>query len=780
MNRKERRASRAHGAKLERGSVAPGSGALADLFGAAVARHQSGALGDAERQYRHILTLAPDHADSLHNLGLIALQAGDAAAAADLIGKAIKSNNRSAEYHYNIALAFRALNRLDDVAAHLERAVEMRSGYALAYLNLGNVRREQGRLADAIMCYERVITYAPGSAAAYFNLANILAEQGRRDEAIGRYQQALTFEPNSADAHGGLGTALLTQGKISEAVPHLERAVALNPNLSGGYENLGRAYLATGNLKPAIEVLARALEVNETVQGKALFGQCIKFAQFTSDDGRYRKLVQRALSEAWARPRELASVAINLIKLDGVVSGGIARANAAWPTRLSVKEMFGASELTAVSRDEFLHCLLECDPVTDIGLERLLTNIRHAMLMTSAAGDATDDGLLAFYCAVARQCFINEYVFSTTQPEADEAQRLRQALENALASGQPYPVLWPVIAGAYFPLHAIAGAEKLLERSWPQYVGALLVQQVEEPAVERRIAGTIPVLTGMDGEVSRLVRQQYEESPYPRWAKAGPPAQPAILFERPPDRVADVLIAGCGTGLSTIELARQARSARVLAVDLSLASLSYAKRMAHYFELAHLEFAQADILRLGSIGRQFDFIDVSGVLHHLADPWQGWRVLLSLLRPGGAMQVGLYSDLARRGVVAARNLIAERGYRPVAQDIRRCRENIIAAADTVLQSVTKWPDFFTTSECRDLLFHVQEHRITLPEIKAFLAANSLNFAGFVLDAVTLQKFAARNPDRSALTDLDRWHEFEIGAPDTFANMYLFMVHKPAA
>ena len=64
-------------------------------------------------------------------------------------------------------------------------------------------------------------------------------------------------------------------------------------------------------------------------------------------------------------------------------------------------------------------------------------------------------------------------------------------------------------------------------------------------------------------------------------------------------------------------------------------------------------------------GGDFDFIEASGVLHHLADPWEGWRVLLSLLRPGGTMQVGLYSELARRNIVAARALIAERGYRPV-------------------------------------------------------------------------------------------------------------------
>ena len=239
------------------------------------------------------------------------------------------------------------------------------------------------------------------------------------------------------------------------------------------------------------------------------------------------------------------------------------------------------------------------------------------------------------------------------------------------------------------------------------------------------------------------------------------------------------MIAGCGTGLSTVEFARQAPAARILAVDISRASLSYAKRMAEKFALANVEFAQADIMKLAAIGRDFDLIDASGVLHHLADPWAGWRVLLTLLRPGGTMQVGIYSDLARRNVVAARALIAARGYRPIPADIRRCREAIIAAEDPLLKSLLRSGDFFTTSECRDLMFHVQEHRIALPEIAAFLTAHHLSFAGFILDSTSLRRFAARFPEPEALTDLNRWHLFETEAPNTFAGMYQFQVRKPA-
>jgi tetratricopeptide (TPR) repeat protein/SAM-dependent methyltransferase len=765
--------------KQRRAAGPPGANSPAALFNAAVAHHQTGALIEAERQYRHILSLAPNHADSLHNLGLIALQRGDAAAAVELFDKAIKINSTIAEYHYNVALAWRALSRNDHVAMHLERAVALRSDHALAHLNLGNVRREQGRLADATACYERAIAVSPNLAVARFNLANVLSEQGRPDAAVAQYNQVLAIDPNHAETHGNLGAALIALGRIPEAITHFERAVALKPDLFAVFENLGRAYLATGDVRSAILAAARALELRETVAGKTFFAQCLRFGRFTADNGQFRQLSLRALTEGWTHPRELVQVCLSLVALDTEIGACVARANRAWPTRLAAAELFGASGLDALARDDLLRCLLQSAPLTDVGFERLMADIRSTMLTAAEAGGACGEGLLTFYCAVARQCYENDYVYSLADGEADRAQRLRTSLEQALASGQRCSPLWPAAVGAYVPLHTLADAQALLQRSWPQPLSALFVQQIEEPAEERRLAKEIPALTEIDGEVSRLVRQQYEENPYPRWVKPALPQEHTLLAGRQPEQIPDVLIAGCGTGLSAITFAQQAPDARILAIDLSLASLGYAKRMAETLGFHNIAFAQADITKAAAIGRSFDFIDVSGVLHHLGDPWQGWRALLSLLRSGGVMQVGLYSKLARQNVVAARALIAERGYRPVPEDIRRCREEILAAEDgSLLKSASTFSDFFTTNECRDLIFHVQEHQMTLPDIKAFLAENGVQFTGFVLDPAAVQQFTARFPEPEAMLDLDRWHAFETQAPATFAKMYQFFVRKP--
>jgi ubiquinone/menaquinone biosynthesis C-methylase UbiE len=241
----------------------------------------------------------------------------------------------------------------------------------------------------------------------------------------------------------------------------------------------------------------------------------------------------------------------------------------------------------------------------------------------------------------------------------------------------------------------------------------------------------------------------------------------------------DVLIAGCGTGQHSIRVAQQFRNAQVLAVDLSLTSLSYAKRKTAELGLSNIEYAQADIMQLGGIGRSFDVIEAGGVLHHLADPVAGWRVLLGLLRPRGYMQLGFYSEIARQSVVAGREFIAEKGYSPTAQGIRQCRQELMSGANAAhFAPLLTMNDFFGTSPCRDLLFHVQEHRYTLLQLQQIIYTLGVRFIGLNPPAGIDRQYLARFPDDPAQTDLNHWHTFETENPDTFIGMYQFVVQKP--
>jgi SAM-dependent methyltransferase len=211
-----------------------------------------------------------------------------------------------------------------------------------------------------------------------------------------------------------------------------------------------------------------------------------------------------------------------------------------------------------------------------------------------------------------------------------------------------------------------------------------------------------------------------------------------------------------------------------------MSSLSYAKRKTGEMGVTGIEYAQADIMKLGSLERRFDVIESCGVLHHLADPLAGWRVLLSLLRPGGLMKLGFYSELARRDIVRTRAFIAEQGYGSSPEEIRRCRQDMMATSgDAALARMFRITDFYSTSECRDLLFHVQEHRMTLTGIDTFLRENGLVFLGFEIKPNFLRAYKLRFPEDAAATNLGQWQIFENENPDTFIGMYNFWIQKPA-
>ena len=582
------------------------------------------------------------------------------------------------------------------------------------------------------------------------------------------------------------------------AAAHFEQIIAAAPRYLPAHNGLAAALLGAGNPGGALECCRRALAISDNERSRTLFVQALRTAPTIPASDDVRRMIVRAVSEPWARPSQLVPQCMVLIRADEEIAACMARADTAWPARLAPAELFGASGLAAMARNPVLRCLLENALVTYVNLERCLTNVRRALLDAALAteagsetGDAPDDEILAFYCAVARQCFINEFIFDVTGEENAQVAMLRDQVTHALHDGSPIPALWIAGLAAYAPLCRLKDAARLLERTWTEPVAALLAQAVREPLDEAVLTRSIAQVTPIADAVSVLVRQQSEENPYPRWLKTAPLSERmpinSLMHSRFPlapyrnlERSADVsiLAAGCGTGQLLVDLARTIADANILAVDLSLASMAYASRKARELGLSNIAFGQADIMQLGRLSQRFDIVESSGVLHHLGDPEAGWRVLVSLLKPNGLMRISLYSEIARSIVVAAREFIAAQGYASTIEDIRRFRQDVLALpADHPVKAISFGRDFFSASECRDLAFHVQEQRFTLPRVKAFLAENQLEFLGFDVDLDALNKYTAQCPDDRARIDLDHWHLFEQANPDVFSGMYQFWVQK---
>lgn len=630
---------------------------------------------------------------------------------------------------------------------------------------------------------------------------------GQLAEAELCYKNALALDPNHFDGLHFFGILAQQTGRSALAAHLIGKAIALrdqSPALQGigtpersklaaAHSNLSIVWTALGDFPAALNAIQRSLQLAETENAKLLFVGCLRNLTVIPDGTDVRDDLVRAMSEPWGRATDLAPVAANLVKRNGAIAACIGRISATWPGIPAPRELLSPIEFAEICRDRLLSCFLKTTIVADLELERFLTAIRRTIL-AAAGGDvgaqAFEQGNLRFCFALAQQCFINEYVFSWTEEEKQEAERLRERLVETLASGALIPELWLVAVAAYYPLASLPQADLLMKGRWSAFAAELITLQVQEVYEERQLRASVPRLTAIDDGVSLAVREQYEENPYPRWIKASPAGQTTIeahlrqLFPlgNLPNVVqtpgAEILVAGCGTGQDPIETARLFPAARVLAIDLSLSSICYAIRKTRELGLKNIEYAQADILKLQPIGRTFDVIDTSGVLHHLEQPLVGWRVLLSLLRPGGFMRIGLYSKLARRDIATARTLIADRGYSTSAEDIRRCRQEIAGFGDHAPPEVTHRLDFFSTSRFCDMLFPVQEYQFALPEIADFLNQNQLNFLGFDLRGGGPQMFRQRFASPGALTDLALWHIFETENPSLFPGMYEFWIRKP--
>ena len=140
------------------------------------------------------------------------------------------------------------------------------------------------------------------------------------------------------------------------------------------------------------------------------------------------------------------------------------------------------------------------------------------------------------------------------------------------------------------------------------------------------------------------------------------------------------------------------------------------------------------------------------------------------------MNIGLYSELARQHIVQIRDEIQALGLQPNESDIKTYRQKILDSDKAHHQLIRRTQDFFSLSEFRDLLFHVQEHRFTIPQIESCLKTLNLTFSGFETTRF-VQSFRESNPGDEDLYDLSKWGAYEQKNPSTFARMYQFWCQK---
>eukprot|EP00746_Dinoflagellata_sp_MGD_P131462 gnl/MRDRNA2_/MRDRNA2_65245_c0_seq1.p1 gnl/MRDRNA2_/MRDRNA2_65245_c0~~gnl/MRDRNA2_/MRDRNA2_65245_c0_seq1.p1 ORF type:complete len:402 (-),score=54.94 gnl/MRDRNA2_/MRDRNA2_65245_c0_seq1:161-1366(-) len=337
---------------------------------------------------------------------------------------------------------------------------------------------------------------------------------------------------------------------------------------------------------------------------------------------------------------------------------------------------------------------------------------------------------------------------------------------------------------------------------------ALWKLQVLEPLLEREAARSLPVLGEPTHVTSQVVREMYDASPYIRWqnlAHQGHGYRSNLTIyllyqaavESLPENPNQVLVLGCGTGSFTTAFAYAHPDANITAVDFSSSSLGFAERKRQELGLSNVRYAKADILEVDLPSGYFDFIQCSGVLHHMADPSAGLAVITRLLKPFGVVYISLYSRLARRTLNRVQRWIKEdapgRPYDPRRpQDLRRFRTDMLSMHNNSnFTDMRNWvieiADFWSLSNLRDFIFHPMEHQYSPDEIGSLLAKHGLRFHSFVSQRSSRfeqdQTFAFHEWSQRYGTDpnfdanLTHWTDFEKSNPDIFLEMMHFYAQK---
>ncbi len=459
------------------------------------------------------------------------------------------------------------------------------------------------------------------------------------------------------------------------------------------------------------------------------------------------------------------------------------------------------AEDLAPLRDPLLILLLEKAINTDPDLERMLVRMRRRLLLAVAEGTFArllEETGPEFLAALAQQCFLNEYVWYESSHERARIDELTDFVHGQLNQDRRLASRHLTLLACYRPLAQLPFAAQILRYYEPEnqnFLYKVIRLQLLGPLHEKSLSNDITAVTHITEPTSVAVQAQYERHPYPRWHsmdlhRALPvaeylnqlfphlSAQPQHWAQAP-----RVLVAGCGTGKQAISAAMRFANSEVLALDLSRASLAFGQRMSRELNVNNVSFVQGDILALTPdlwpSGEHFDIIECVGVLHHLADPLDGWQQLMRVLKPGGLLRIGLYSRQARQRLIPARELAVAQQWPADLDGIRALRRHVLnLPTGHPLCWLFQAADFFSTSECRDLLFHVNEHEFDLMQIHAALAKFKLKFMGFELaNEQVLQVYRrafAQDPDG---VDLAGWHQLEARYPELFTGMYQFWAQR---
>lgn len=233
---------------------------IASRFERAMRLHQKGRLDEAERRYARILETDPNHADTLHLLGVLKSQRGQREEAETLVRKAIAIDPTHPIYHLNLGgihidgqKYLDALDAFDAVIALDDRIAKAHTLKGHALLQLERIEEAEKQLNHAL-----TIEGVDG-VTVYGDLFEVNIKQEDATALRETIAQALEQYPNNANLQYRAANALRAFEFHEDSLPYYERATEIDPSLIGAYCNQALSLSGLKRRDEARKLLKQAL-----------------------------------------------------------------------------------------------------------------------------------------------------------------------------------------------------------------------------------------------------------------------------------------------------------------------------------------------------------------------------------------------------------------------------------------------------------------------------------------------------------------------------------------
>jgi len=201
------------------------------------------------------------------------------------------------------------------------------------------------------------------------------------------------------------------------------------------------------------------------------------------------------------------------------------------------------------------------------------------------------------------------------------------------------------------------------------------------------------------------------------------------------------LIAGGGTGDSAIFLGEQLKNtkAEIVYVDFSKASMEIAQKRAEKRGLKNITWVLDSLLNIPKLNLgKFDFINCSGVLHHLQSPPEGLKILQESLTKTGGMHIMIYAKYGRTGVYQVQEIMkmVNEGVSNRVEEIMNGKSilNILPPSNWFMKAQELIGDHihFGDVGLYDMFLHKQDRAYSIPEMHEFVMDAGLYFVDFTV------------------------------------------------